>query len=83
MADHVVVGKIGRVTDRIWPGRLGAVLISIRGGTEEFYARSAPGVSIAAGEMVKVTSYTPPRSVDVEPVDERGESQPFRAPPRG
>lgn len=83
MADHVVVGKIGRVTDRIWPGRLGTVLIPVRGGTEEFYARAAGGVWIPVGEMVKVVAYRPPRSVDVELHDPDLVSPPFRIPPSG
>jgi hypothetical protein len=83
MADHIVVGKVGRVTDRIWPGRLGAVIIPVRGGTEEFYARAAPGVAIPAGETVKVTAYAPPRSVDVELVESEPGTPPFRIPPRG
>lgn len=61
-----MVGKVVRVTDRIQPGRLGAVLIPVRGGTEEFYARSAVQDTIAAGQMVKVVAYAPPRTVDVE-----------------
>jgi hypothetical protein len=68
MADHTVVGKIVRVTDRINPGKLGAVFIAVRGGTEEFYARAPAGVAVAAGEMVQVVAYSPPRTVDVEPV---------------
>lgn len=68
-SDHVVVGKVVRVTDRIQPGRLGSVLIPVRGGTEEFYARSASSTTIPAGQMVKVTAYAPPRTVDVQPVD--------------
>ena len=34
MADQKVVGKMGRVTGRIGPDRLGEVMIPIRGGTE-------------------------------------------------
>ncbi|MEH3052597.1 MAG: hypothetical protein PGN13_01120 [Patulibacter minatonensis] len=66
MVDHGVVGKTVRVTDRILPGRIGSVLIPVRGGTEEFYARAAPGVTIPAGEMVRVVAYAPPRTVEVE-----------------
>jgi hypothetical protein len=68
MTDHIVVGKTVRVTDHIEAGKLGAVFISIRGGTEEFYARAAAGVDIPAGQMVKVVAYAPPRTVDVEPI---------------
>ena len=41
MTDHQVVGKIGRVTGRIEPGRLGEVMISIRGGSEAYHAYGA------------------------------------------
>lgn len=67
-SDHVVVGKVVRVTDRIPPGRLGAVLVPIRGGTEEFYARSGSLNTIPVGEMVEVVAYAPPRTVDVKPI---------------
>jgi len=70
MGDHIVVGKVVRVTDRIEPGRLGAVFISVRGGTEEFYARAPAGVEVAPGQMVKVVAYAPPRTVDVELITE-------------
>lgn len=66
--DHAVVGKTVRVTDRIPPGKVGAVLVPIRGGTEEFYARSAARATIPAGQMVRVVDYAPPRTVDVEPI---------------
>lgn len=66
-SDHGVVGKVVRVTDRIEPGRVGAVLVPVRGGTEEFYARSTTTTTIAAGQTVKVIAYAPPRTVDVEP----------------
>lgn len=65
--DHSVVGKTVRVTDRILPGRLGAVLIPVRSGTEEFYARSESEDVIAVGAMVRVVAYAPPRTVEVEP----------------
>jgi hypothetical protein len=78
MTDHTVVGKVVRVTDHVAPGRLGAVIIPVRGGTEEFYARAAAGVAIAAGQMVKVIAYAPPRTVEVAPIDDVG-----RFPPRG
>lgn len=68
MADHVVLGKLVRVTDRIEAGRLGAVMISVRGGTEEFYARAPAGIELSPGQMVQVVGYSPPRTVDIEPV---------------
>lgn len=78
MTDHTVVGKVVRVTDRIAAGRVGAVIIPVRGGTEEFYARAPAGVAIAAGEMVTVVAYAPPRTVEVELA-----VPPPRFPPRG
>lgn len=82
--DHGVVGKVVRVTDRIHAGRIGTVIIPVRGGTEEFYARADPGVSIPGGEMVKVVGYAPPRTVDVEELpEEHRPPRPFRPPPRG
>jgi hypothetical protein len=83
MGDHVIVGKVVRVTDRIQPGRVGTVLIPVRGGTEEFYARAGAGVAIPAGQMVTVVAYAPPRTVEVEPLEGNVDQQPFRAPPRG
>lgn len=68
-SDHAVVGKVVRVTDRIPPDRLGSVLIPVRGGTEEFYARSNAGAMIPVGQMVEVVAYAPPRTVDVNVVD--------------
>src|SRR3982751_5510818 len=37
-SDHELVGKVGRVTGEIDPGRLGEVMVPVRGGTEAFYA---------------------------------------------
>lgn len=39
MADHRMVGKTGRVTGRVGPGRIGEVMVPVRGGTEAFHAR--------------------------------------------
>jgi hypothetical protein len=36
-----VIGSRGRVTGTIGPGLIGEILLSIRGGTEAFYAYSA------------------------------------------
>lgn len=36
-----MVGKLGRVTGAIAPGKTGEVLISVRGGTEAFLAHAA------------------------------------------
>ncbi len=67
--DHAVVGKLVRVTDRIPPGGLGAVIVPVRGGTEEFYARSDADVPIDPGRMVTITAYLPPRTVEVKFLD--------------
>ena len=64
-----MVGKVGRVTGIIGPGRLGEVMISIRGGTEAFHAYSADGDdTIATGKRVVVVEYFPPRTVVVAPI---------------
>jgi hypothetical protein len=66
MADHTVIGKMGRVTGRIGPGRLGEVMISVRGGTEAFHAYGLDGEDeIITGTRVVVVEYYPPRTVVV------------------
>jgi hypothetical protein len=68
MADHSMVGKIAEVTGRIAPGRIGEVMVPVRGGIEAFYAVSADaGEVIAAGSEVVVVEYLPPREVVVTP----------------
>jgi hypothetical protein len=60
------MGKIGRVTSTITAGRLGEVMISVRGGTESFNARAADvDETIALGSRVVVVEYFPPRTVIV------------------
>ena len=64
-----MVGKIGRVTGTISPGKLGEVMIPVRGGTEHFHAYAADGEdTIAPGTSVVVVEYFPPRSVVVTPL---------------
>jgi len=66
MADHQVVGKMGRVTATISPGHLGEVMISVRGGTEAFNAYGhTPDDHIVRGTRVVVVEYLPPRTVVV------------------
>lgn len=66
MADHQVVGKIGRVTGRIGPGEVGEVVISVRGGTEAFNAYAADDDEvIATGARIVVVELLPPRTVVV------------------
>jgi hypothetical protein len=69
MADHRMVGKTGRVTGRVGPGRIGEVMVPVRGGTEAFHARPAiPTEEVAVGERVLVVEYHPPRLVFVTPL---------------
>jgi hypothetical protein len=59
------VGCIGRVSKQgaIRPGRVGEVLVSIRGGLESFLAEDADGGAIDADEEIVVVDYRPPRTV--------------------
>ena len=61
------IGCYGRVTasGAIRPGRVGEVMVSIRGGVEAFLARDADGGSIDAYEEIAVVDYNPPREVVV------------------
>jgi hypothetical protein len=61
------IGSRGRVTatGAIRPGKVGEVMIAIRGGVEAFLARDADGGAIAAYEEVAVVDYEPPRTVVV------------------
>lgn len=68
MSDHRVVGKIGRVTGAIKPGKLGEVMIPVRGGSEAFLARTDDEEPIAVGARIVVTEYLPPRTVIVSAV---------------
>jgi hypothetical protein len=69
LADHEMIGKIGRVTGTIGPGRLGEVMIPVRGGTEHFHAYGADGDdTISTGSRVVVVEYFPPRTVVVTPM---------------
>ena len=64
-----MIGKVGRVTGTIAPGRVGEVMVPVRGGTEHFHAYGADaGDTIAAGTSVLVVEYFPPRSVVVTPL---------------
>jgi hypothetical protein len=63
-----MVGRLGRVTGRIGPGRVGEVMIPVRGGTESFYAYSnVSSEEIAVGARIIVVEYHPPRTVYVVP----------------
>jgi len=64
--DHQVIGKVGRCTGAIEPGRIGEVMIGIRGGSEAFYAYAAdPKETIEKGTRVIVVEHEPPRTVVV------------------
>ena len=69
MADQRMVGKMGRVTGLIRPGRVGEVIVPVRGGTEHFLAYAADADSeISRGTRIVVVEYLPPRSVVVTPM---------------
>jgi hypothetical protein len=59
------VGCVGRVTasGAIRAGRLGEVMVAIRGGVEAFLARDVDGGEIGPYEEIVVVDYVPPRTV--------------------
>jgi hypothetical protein len=65
------VGCVGRVSKQgaIRPGRLGEVLVPIRGGVESFLAQDVDGGSIDAGEEIVVVERIAPRTVLVTPLN--------------
>ena len=66
MADHQMIGKMGRVTGTIGPGKLGEVMVEVRGGSEAFHAYSADSdETIPIGSRIVVVEYFPPRTVVV------------------
>ena len=66
MADHQMIGKMGRVTGTVAPGRLGEVMVQVRGGSEAFHAYAADDdETIAIGSRIVVVEYYPPRTVVV------------------
>ena len=68
MADHSMIGKVGRVTGTISPGHVGEVMVSVRGGTEAFNAYATdPNATIMSSSRVVVVEYFPPRTVVVSP----------------
>ena len=61
-----MIGKVGRVTGEIVAGRMGEVMIPVRGGTEAYYAfATEPTEEIARGTRVIVVDHEPPRTVVV------------------
>jgi membrane protein implicated in regulation of membrane protease activity len=66
LADHTMIGKMGRVTGTVAPGRLGEVMVQVRGGSEAFHAYAADGDDVLApGTRVVIVEYYPPRTVVV------------------
>ncbi|GAC1365757.1 MAG: hypothetical protein NVSMB32_09550 [Actinomycetota bacterium] len=64
-----MVGKVGRVTGAVGPGRTGEVVIAVRGGTEAFLAHPIDSQQvIPLNARVVVVEYYPPRTVYVTPV---------------
>ncbi len=69
MADQQMVVKIGRVTGTVAPGKVGEVMVSVRGGTEHFHAYGdEPTRTIETGTRIVVIEYFPPRTVVVTPI---------------
>ena len=64
-----MVGKIGRVTGTLEPGRVGEVMVGVRGGSEAFNAYcSDKDETLEVGTRVVVVEYFPPRTVVVAPM---------------
>ena len=69
VADHELIGKVGRVTGTIEPGKLGEVMIAIRGGSESYYAYAAEQEErIESGTRVVVLEHEAARTVIVSPL---------------
>ena len=54
----------------IRPGRLGEVMVAIRGGVEAFLAKDVDGGTIDPYTEIVVVDYEPPRTVSVTPLPE-------------
>ncbi|MGH9120741.1 MAG: hypothetical protein ACRDYC_02175 [Acidimicrobiales bacterium] len=66
MADQGMVGKVGRVTGTISEGKLGEVMVEVRGGSEAFHAYATEGEAVLPpGTRIVVVEYFPPRTVVV------------------
>ena len=59
------MGKVGRVTGTVGPGRVGEIMLAVRGGTEHFHAYPCDAQILAVGSRVVVVEYHPPRTVIV------------------
>jgi len=61
-----MIGKMGRVTGTISSGKLGEVMVPVRGGSEAFHAYAADtDDTITTGTRIVVVDYYPPRTVVV------------------
>ena len=66
MADQTMIGKMGRVTGTISSGKLGEVMVQVRGGSEAFHAYAADADDVlTTGTRIVVVEYFPPRTVVV------------------
>jgi hypothetical protein len=66
LVDHTMIGKMGRVTGTVAPGKLGEVMVQIRGGSEAFHAYGHEGEeTLVPGTRIVVVEYYPPRTVVV------------------
>jgi membrane protein implicated in regulation of membrane protease activity len=69
VADHELIGKVGRVTGTIEPGKLGEVMIPVRGGSESYFAYAADQQErIESGTRVVVLEHEAARTVIVSPL---------------
>jgi hypothetical protein len=64
-ASATPIGCVGRVTASggIRAGRIGEVMVAIRGGVEAFLAKDADGGDIEPYVEIVVVDYEPPRTV--------------------
>ncbi|HZO92690.1 MAG TPA: hypothetical protein VFB22_02895 [Candidatus Baltobacteraceae bacterium] len=53
------------MTGAIAPGRVGEVMLAVRGGSEHFHAHGCDAKAIPVGTRVVVVEYYPPRTVIV------------------
>jgi membrane protein implicated in regulation of membrane protease activity len=66
VADHQLIGKVGRLVGAIQPGGMGEVMLPVRGGSEAYWCYATdPDESIDKGARVVVVEHEPPRTVIV------------------
>ena len=53
------------MTGTVGPGRVGEIMLAVRGGSEHFHAYPCDPKIIAVGTRVVVVEYYPPRTVIV------------------